>query len=71
MHVQILVVSLQIVVVCQYLLIATPLPSGVKFLIVLSVSLGIALLSYHLFVRFTWLGKVLGGPKRTTSTVSE
>tara|TARA_B100000989_G_scaffold170333_1_gene127580 strand:- start:15833 stop:17014 length:1182 start_codon:yes stop_codon:yes gene_type:complete len=64
-------ISLQIVVVCQYLLIATPLPSGVKFLIVLSVSLGIALLSYHLFVRFTWLGKVLGGPKRTTSTVSE
>lgn len=38
-----------------------PLPSGLKFLITLSVSTTLSFSSYHLFVRSTWIGKALNG----------
>ena len=42
---------------------AWPLPSHVKFVLLLGVVTAILLLSYQLFVRYTWIGLVLNGPR--------
>ncbi|MDQ3804532.1 MAG: acyltransferase family protein [Acidobacteriota bacterium] len=41
-----------------------PLPSGVKFLLILATSIPLMLASYHYGVRYTWVGGLLNGKRR-------
>ena len=45
-----------------------PLSSGIKFFLILLVVIGLLLLIYQFLVRYTWLGRLLNGPRaRPTS----
>ena len=50
-----------LVIGAQAIVAPWPLPSHVKFVLLLSVVTAILLLSYQLFVRYTWIGLVLNG----------
>jgi peptidoglycan/LPS O-acetylase OafA/YrhL len=52
-----------LVIAAQAIVAPWPLPSHVKFVLLLSVVTAILLLSYQLFVRYTWIGLVLNGPR--------
>jgi surface polysaccharide O-acyltransferase-like enzyme len=60
-------VHVPLVVWLQYVFRDWPLWSGVKFLAINGVAVVILLITYHLFVRYTWLGWLLNGriPGRT------
>jgi peptidoglycan/LPS O-acetylase OafA/YrhL len=62
---------LPLVIGAQYLVRDWPLPAVVKFaLIVVSVT-GVLLLSYEWIVRYTWLGRLLNGPRTRPSRAVE
>jgi hypothetical protein len=44
-------------------------PAGIKYVLINAICLPILFLSYHYFVRFTWLGKWLNGKKHERATV--
>jgi glucan biosynthesis protein C len=48
----------------QVLIAGVPLPSGVKFFLILAISIPLLLASYHYGVRYTWVGAVLNGRRR-------
>jgi peptidoglycan/LPS O-acetylase OafA/YrhL len=52
-----------LVIAAQAIVAPWPLPSHVKFVLLLGVVTAILLLSYQLFVRYTWIGVVLNGPR--------
>ena len=54
---------LPLVVVGNALLAPLPWPPVVKFALVLAASTGLLLASYDLFVRYTFIGRVLNGPR--------
>lgn len=52
-----------VVVIGQYLIADWPLPSVVKIGLLLAVVSGLLLLSYDWLVRYTWIGRMLNGPR--------
>jgi peptidoglycan/LPS O-acetylase OafA/YrhL len=52
-----------LVIAGQAIVAPWPLPSHLKFALLLGVVTAILLLSYQLFVRYTWIGVVLNGPR--------
>jgi peptidoglycan/LPS O-acetylase OafA/YrhL len=57
-------VHLPIVMALQVLVFHAPLPGLAKFALVLAVGFPLMPLSYHLLVRYTWVGGVLNGRRR-------
>ena len=57
-------IHLPIIMVAQVLLFPLPLPALAKFALVLATTLPIMLLSYHLMVRYSFLGALLNGKRR-------
>jgi len=56
-------IHLPLLVSAQLLLIKSPVPPTFRFLVVNFVGIGIPLLTYELFVRYTVIGKLLNGPR--------
>jgi peptidoglycan/LPS O-acetylase OafA/YrhL len=52
-----------LVIAAQAIVAPWPLPSHVKFVLLLGVVTAILLLSYQFFVRYTWIGLVLNGQR--------
>jgi hypothetical protein len=52
-----------VLVVLQVAAAETSLPPALKALVVFAASLAILLGSYHVLVRFTWVGAILNGRK--------
>ena len=52
-----------LVIAAQAIVAPWPPPAHVKFVLLLGVVMAILLLSYQLFVRYTWIGLVLNGPR--------
>jgi hypothetical protein len=52
-----------VVIAAQAIVAPWPLTPHVKFVLLLSVVIAILLLTYQLFVRYTWIGLVLNGPR--------
>jgi peptidoglycan/LPS O-acetylase OafA/YrhL len=50
-----------VILVFQIAVARTGLPPAVKMLVVLAASVPTLLASYHVFVRFTWVGAILNG----------
>ena len=57
------IIHLPLVVLLNQLLMPVSLPALVKFSIVMVVSSAIMLGTYQLFVRYTWIGVLLNGPR--------
>ena len=55
---------LPLVIVGQHLIRTWPIPSGIKFLLLCIVVIGLLLASYEWLVRYTWLGALLNGRKK-------
>jgi peptidoglycan/LPS O-acetylase OafA/YrhL len=64
------VTHVPLVIAAQVMVAGWPLPSYVKFVLIVGVVTAILLLSYQLFVRYTWIGVILNGrrtrPRRET-----
>jgi peptidoglycan/LPS O-acetylase OafA/YrhL len=56
-------VHLPLVMAVQLAVAFLPWPAAVKFLLVNAVVIAALLVSYQLFVRYTWLGTLLNGPR--------
>jgi peptidoglycan/LPS O-acetylase OafA/YrhL len=56
-------VHLPLIIVGQALLRDVSLPAIVKLTILIAVSTAILLVSYQLLVRYTWIGRLLNGPR--------
>jgi glucan biosynthesis protein C len=56
-------VHLPIVVAMQIWFIHSPVPPSLRFGIINVVAIGLSLLTYRIFVRYTIIGKVLNGPR--------
>jgi len=54
---------LPLVIACQWLVRDWPMPALVKFSAICLVSCALLLLSYQWCVRYTWLGRLLNGPR--------
>lgn len=59
------VIHLPVVVFVAGVLARATLPAGVKFAIVLAATSAVCLATYALFVRRTWIGRLLNGPPRS------
>jgi peptidoglycan/LPS O-acetylase OafA/YrhL len=57
-------IHLPIVMTLQVLVFRLPLPALAKFALVLGVGFPLMPLSYHLLVRYTWVGAILNGRRR-------
>ena len=57
------IVHLPLVVALNWCLYPRPAPALVKFTLVCLAAFAIMLGTYHLFVRYTWIGVLLNGPK--------
>ncbi|HPV56516.1 MAG TPA: hypothetical protein PKW61_05260, partial [Tenuifilaceae bacterium] len=57
-------IHMPFVLITQLLLLNSAVPGILRFPIVVSVAIFISFGSYHLFVRYTWIGTMLNG-KRT------
>ena len=55
--------SLPPVILFQFWLLDWAAPAVVKFLVVSAATTGTVLLTYRLFVRYTWIGRLLNGPQ--------
>ena len=55
--------SLPPVILLQFLVVDWDVPATVKFLVVTAATTGLVLLTYQLFVRYTWIGRLLNGPR--------
>ncbi len=58
------VAHLPLVIAGQHLIRDWPIPSGVKFMLLCSVVVGLLLVSYQTLVRYTWLGALLNGRRQ-------
>ena len=58
------ITHLPLIIWAQMVVRDWPAPAIVKFCLVCGVVSGALLLSYHAFVRYTWLGTLLNGPRR-------
>ena len=56
-------VHLPLMIVAQTLLLGRPIPTFVKFILVLTVVTGILLVAYRYGVRYTAIGRLLNGPR--------
>lgn len=56
-------VHLGIVAALHILLTYTNVPGSFRFIIVVVVTLFVTIVSYHFFVRYSWLGRLLHGPR--------
>jgi Acyltransferase family/Ankyrin repeats (3 copies) len=54
---------LPLVIAVQYVVRDWPLPAGSKFLLIVAVVTAFLLWTYQTFVRYTWLGRFLNGPR--------
>lgn len=54
---------LPLVILLQHIVRDWPLPALVKFLLICLVTTGLLLLSYQYLVRYTWIGRMLNGPR--------
>ncbi len=54
---------LPLVIAVQYGVRDWPLPANAKFLLIVAVVTGFLLWTYQTFVRYTWLGRFLNGPR--------
>ena len=54
---------LPLVMWLQVLVAKLPLNGWVKFAFILSVTIAVLLPTYHWFVRYTWIGRMLNGPR--------
>ena len=57
------VASLPPAVAFQYLVIDWTMPAAGKLLVVFVATTATVLVSYRLFVRYTWIGRLLNGPR--------
>lgn len=57
------VVHLPVIVAGQFALAYVPWPPLVEFAMLTIVTTGVLLLSYHWFVRYTWIGRMLNGER--------
>lgn len=62
-------IHLPLVLTTQLVLVNSSVPGILRFLIVIVISLVISFLTYHYWVRFTWVGLMLNG-KRATKNLS-
>jgi peptidoglycan/LPS O-acetylase OafA/YrhL len=58
---------LPLVILLQHIVRDWPLPALVKFLFICLVTTGVLLLSYRYMVRYTWIGRLLNGPRERTT----
>ncbi len=58
------VTHVPLIIVTQLAVRDWPLASGVKYFLVLLAVTGLLLLIYQFLVRYTWLGRLLNGPRR-------
>ena len=65
------VAHLPLVVALQLLVRDWPLPGLVKFLLICVVTSGLLLMSYQTMVRYTWIGRLLNGPRKRPEPVIE
>jgi peptidoglycan/LPS O-acetylase OafA/YrhL len=54
---------LPLVIGAQYLVRDWPLPASIKFALIVAVVTAFLLWTYQVFVRYTWLGRFLNGPR--------
>ncbi|WP_165075941.1 acyltransferase family protein [Paludisphaera rhizosphaerae] len=54
---------LPLVIAAQYLVRDWPIPSLAKLVLIVAVSTALLLVSYQFLVRYTWLGRLLNGPR--------
>jgi peptidoglycan/LPS O-acetylase OafA/YrhL len=54
---------LPLVLAAQVMVRDWPLPATVKFVLICSTVTRVLLVAYHTMVRFTWIGKMLNGPR--------
>jgi glucan biosynthesis protein C len=52
-----------LVIAAQVVVAPWPLPSHIKFVLISGFVTALLLLSYQLFVRYTWIGLILNGPR--------
>lgn len=55
--------SLPPVVLLQFLIVDWDVPAVVKFVVVSTATTALMLVTYRLFVRYTWIGRLLNGPR--------
>ncbi|MAI69542.1 MAG: glucan biosynthesis protein [Rhodopirellula sp.] len=58
------VAHMPLVLILQFIVCDWPLPALVKFTLVFGVTTISLLITYHLCVRYTWLGNLLNGPRQ-------
>ncbi|MBI3865560.1 MAG: hypothetical protein HY290_27115 [Planctomycetia bacterium] len=58
------VVYLPFVVLAQIAIARLPIPASLKFLVSAMIAMFLALMTYQVFVRRTWVGDCLNGPAR-------
>ncbi|MDG3007295.1 acyltransferase family protein [Paludisphaera mucosa] len=62
---------LPLIIGAQYVVRDWPLPAAAKFLLVVAASTALLLLSYQTLVRYTWIGRLLNGPRVRPAAGSE
>ncbi len=61
------IAHMPLVIALQGLAKDWPLPSYLKFLLICGVTTAILLLSYHYLIRYSWIGRLLNGPRNRPS----
>lgn len=56
-------VHLPLIIVAQRIVRQRPLPAAVKFILICTAVTALLLFTYHAFVRYSWLGALLNGPR--------
>jgi len=50
---------------------SSPIPANPKFLLICTVTTAFLRLTYQVFVRYTWIGRLLSGPRKKPLVVAE